>query len=158
MISMNNCDQHYENVERFNTVAGNLDSVDVKSINAQMGFIAEEFVETEEALAAGDNVELLDGACDLFVTVAGLLQKLEVAGYDVDTALSRVCKNNLSKFPRTGTVDIPSVCPDNTQTVMSRDGRLVFKRADGKVLKPKNFVPVDLSDLVPNQQFFGGVF
>ena len=43
-------------------------------------------------------VELLDGAVDVFVVVSGLLQKLQHFGFDVEKALLRVPENNMSKF------------------------------------------------------------
>jgi phosphoribosyl-ATP pyrophosphohydrolase len=141
--------EHFDSVEVFNFVAGNLDKVDKKSIEAQLSFISEELDETWKATEDNDNVELLDGACDLFVTVAGLLTKLEIAGFDVDRALYRVCQNNLSKFPKLE--GAYKLCPDGA-SITNKGSRAVFKRiSDGKIMKPTNFVPVTLADLAPQQ-------
>lgn len=139
--------QAYADVRVFNDIAGNLNNPDLTSIDNQIGFIFSELTETIDGFEAGDMVEVLDGACDLFVTVAGLMQKLEAAGYDVATAIARVNENNLSKFPLfVGTEDIR-----DGYTVSKNElyGRYVIKDGNSKVRKPAAFVPVVLTDLVP---------
>ena len=138
----------YADVRIFNDVAGNLTDVTDASIDNQLSFIFEELSETITGFEAGDKVEVLDGACDLFVTVAGLLQKLEAAGYDVATALQRVNANNLSKMPKLG--ELFSKDPEHTLEFNEKFQRSVIKDSNGKIRKPTSFVPVDLSDLVPN--------
>lgn len=155
----------YKQVELFNIVAGNLDNVTPESINNQLGFIFEELEETIEAVEwtsvaqdLDDNldydpdVEVLDGACDLFVTVAGLLQKLEAAGYDVAEAISRVNANNLSKFPSASVSTVGTIRPEGTYVVSNeRFNVLVFKDVTtDKIKKPLNFVPVDLTGTYSN--------
>jgi hypothetical protein len=173
----------YKNVKLFNQIASNLDNVTPDSINCQLSFIFEELSETIEAVERGiypegryddDNkdpnynpeVELTDGVCDLFVTVAGLMQKLECAGFDVSGALKKVNENNLSKFPSGDlpTVnynplserivnkfklenDIENIQPPNTiKEYNSQYSVYVFKdKETGKIRKPTNFVPVNLS-------------
>lgn len=139
----------YAEVREFNDIAGNLTNVTVESIDNQLGFIFEELTETIDGLEAGDKVELLDGACDLFVTVAGLLQKLEAAGYNVAHALGRVNANNLSKFPKLG--ELFAFEPGHTLSYNEKYKRNVIKDGNGKIRKPVNFVAVDLSDLVPKE-------
>jgi phosphoribosyl-ATP pyrophosphohydrolase len=137
----------YSDVRLFNALAGNLTNVTDDSVDAQLGFIFEELTETIDALESGDRVELLDGACDLFVTVSGLMQKLEAQGYDVARAIERVNENNLSKFPKT----ISDV--DRAQynvTLNEQYNRYVLKDAIGKVKKPSDFVGVYLTDLIPS--------
>lgn len=148
----------YESVRKFNSIAGNLAGVDVKSVAAQLDFIEEELKESSDAANHGDATELLDGACDLFVTVAGLMQKLEAAGFDVEEALKRVCENNLSKFPTVAQcrADEYFLLPDVDVPVSGYDvdGRCVFKRdSDGKIMKPRNFKPVILTGLAPEGFF-----
>lgn len=139
----------YSDVRLFNSLAGNLEKVTDESIDNQLSFIFEEFTETVDALEVGDRVELLDGACDLFVTVAGLLQKLEAQGYDVATALDRVNENNLSKFPK-------SILPEDAQkhnvTFNEEYNRYVLKGENGKVKKPVDFCGVYLTDLIPSRK------
>jgi hypothetical protein len=148
----------YKNVELFNSIAGNLDNVTPESIDNQLSFIFEELTETIEAVERGmfedldadynPEVELVDGVCDLFVTVAGLIQKMEVAGFDVAGALKKVNDNNLQKFPQWDVrKNENELAPPNTRTII--DGNhcvLIFKDKDtGKIKKPTNFVPVNLS-------------
>lgn len=140
-------EQAYRDVALFNTLAGNLTNVSDDSVDNQISFIFEELTETITAFEEGNKVEVLDGACDLFVTVAGLMQKLEAQGYDVATALDRVNENNLSKFPKfVGPEDLRD---GYSVTVNVLHQRYVIKDANGKVRKPASFVSVDLSDLVP---------
>jgi hypothetical protein len=148
-------------------VAGNLSNVTYNTIDDQISYIFEELCETIDSIdphrqsliegnfpanydineALVDRTGLLDGACDLFVTVVGLLQKLEAKGYDVGTALQRVCANNLTKFPEIN----ESFTYDSrfTETINEKYGRCVIKDENGKVRKPNDFAPVDLSDLIP---------
>lgn len=149
---MSNIQKAYEDVTKFNHMAGNLGKVGMNSIEAQLSFITEELDETWKALEEGNNVELLDGACDLFVTVAGLLQKLDRMGYDIGKALALVNENNLSKFPLVSDYpvdDVGAITPKDVRTEI-RYSRWVFKRiSNGKVMKPTNFKAVDISACVP---------
>lgn len=155
-MSNTNIQQAYESVHKFNLIAGNLQGVTPHSVARQVDFIEEELQETNGAVGSLDSIELLDGACDLFVTVAGLMQKLEAAGFNVEKALARVCENNLSKFPDPDTAMSVGVgiVPDGAIATTTPYGRMVFKRAtDGKVMKPTNFVPVSLAGLTPEGFF-----
>lgn len=140
----------FQSVKTFNKLAGNLKSVDEYSVDNQLDFIFEEFSEGVDGFENKDEIELLDSACDLFVTVAGLMQKLEAVGFDIDSALQRVNDNNLSKFP----IDehFPRD-PAHMVTYNSEFQRWVIKDKNGKVRKPLNFVAVDLSDCVPGNFF-----
>lgn len=71
-----------------------------------------------------DPVEVLDGACDIAVVTNGTLIACGLDGVYPE-ALERVDQNNLSKFS---------------------EGSYI--REDGKVMKPPNYVPVYLNDLV----------
>lgn len=100
--------------------------------------IYEEAMETIEALgvdyilgkfvdAGEDNynpVAVLDGACDIAVVTNGTLIACGLDGAFPE-ALERVDQNNLSKF-----------------------GEGSYTREDGKVMKPPNYIPVYLDDLV----------
>lgn len=131
----------YNQVKKFNSVAGNLDNVTPESISNQLSFIYEELVEGIDALEAGDDEELLDGCADLFVTVAGLMQKLDAAGFKVAEAITRVNENNLSKFDSTGNFQ-----PPNTNAVYNKQYDLYafLDKETGKIRKPTNFASVNL--------------
>ena len=156
--------QAYSEVELFNNIAGNLDNVTPDSLSNQLSFVFEELTETIDALESGDDKEFIDGLADIFVTVAGLLQKSEKAGYDVAEAIKRVNLNNLSKFPPAEYVQVtlPNLNgavdtkiygnvqpPDTTKEFNSQYSVMVFKDANGKVKKPLDFVPVDLAGTYP---------
>lgn len=146
-----NIQETYDSVKLFNTIAGNLSNVTVESVDDQNSFVFEEVTEMIDGVEQENPTELLDGAVDSFVTVVGQLQKLEAAGFNVQEALSRVCANNLSKFP----LATESVQYDESFTLSLNIeyGRYVIKDENSKIRKPSNFVPVDLSDLV-NKDFF----
>jgi len=145
----------YESTRVFNSVAGNLLDVDEFSVDNQISFIWEEFAECVDAFEQKDSVELLDAACDLFVTVAGLMQKLEAAGFNVEEALKKVCDNNNSKY-----IPIGKPVPyDSEFTATFNEEHKVFVITDsnGKIRKPSNFKSVDISNLIPDHFFKGGM-
>ena len=144
-------EQAYNDVFMFNDVAGNLTNVTLESIAAQLDYIQEEYLETVEAFDEGIRVNLLDGVCDMFVTVAGLMQKMEAVGFDVKTALQRVNENNLSKY-------VPYDKPIRRKAEWTTESNdtykvTVLKNENGKIMKPLDFTPVSLSDLVPESFF-----
>jgi hypothetical protein len=160
----NNIQTAYEQVRKFNQIAGNLNSSNheatLNTIEKQISFIQEEVEEAYDAFTAEDIQEVVDGACDAFVTVAGLMQELEAAGVNIEKALARVCANNLTKFPTTfeHNNNPEAYMPQGDVTAHHTDyGHVVYKRnIDGKVMKPVNYVPVDLSGTFP-VDFFGSV-
>ncbi len=144
----------YNQVKKFNNVAGNLDNVTPESVSNQLSFIFEELTETIDALEAGDDEGLLDGCADLFVTVAGLMQKLDYAGFAVGEAIARVNENNLSKFNNTGNFQ-----PPNTNAVYNKQYDLFsfIDKDTGKIMKPTDFLSVDLEGLYVKGFLQGGV-
>lgn len=152
-----NIEQRYKEVETFNKIAGNLDNVSVDKLKAQMKVFIEEAKETEDAFENKDAVELLDGICDSFVTLAGLMQMAEKAGFKVDEALKRVNENNLSKFPTYVTLKAKQEYDANGwHQFFDTDYHCwILKDSNGKIRKPVGFVPVVIDDLAPGV-FFGG--
>lgn len=147
--------RQYESVETFNDVAGNFDNVDVAAIEAQIKVVVEEITELKDAFYNKDAVGLLDGVCDGFVTLMGLIQKMNVAGFKVSEAIDRVNANNLEKF---------KLGEGTLNTYMSVDWNVIYnskyecfvlKDKNGKIRKPLGFKSVEISDLVP-EGFFGG--
>ena len=141
MIGMN---AHYDSVKIFNTISGSLDEVNKSSLALQIDLLQEEFLETVEAFDNKDATEFLDGVADMFVVIAGLIQKLEALGVNVDAAIRKVCVNNLDKFPENTTCQ-----PDNTIVVYNKMyGRVAFlDDVTSKIRKPLDFTSVDLSDV-----------
>lgn len=165
----------YQQVELFNEIAGNFDNVTIESISNQLDIDYEEVIETITAFDERNDVEFLDGLVDRFVTGMGLLQKAERAGYNVAEAVKRVNANNLSKYlpyHKVEIVDFESIGnkysleevqlksaswydrehqPPNTTAIENeRFSVVMFKDANGKVKKPLNFIPVDLSGTYPD--------
>jgi hypothetical protein len=148
-----NIQKHYDEVLKFNKIGKSFDEP-FEAVCLYVDLIKEELAETITALhATGDSVELLDGACDVFVVTCGLLQAMEKAGFNVDEALRRVTKNNNDKFvPSLFMSDYPS---DYSFEDNEEYGVIVIKDNKGKIRKPVGFEPVTLDDLVPDN-FFGG--
>jgi phosphoribosyl-ATP pyrophosphohydrolase len=141
----------YHSVKEFNEIANNFNNVGYDSINNQISFVFEELEETITAFENNDAVETLDGVCDLFVTIVGLMQKLEVAGYNVEEALKRVNENNMSKYiPKGKSFTYPKGL---TAHHNKKYNVYVLKDETGKIKKPSNFQPVDISDCVPANFF-----
>ena len=78
------------------------------------------------ASANKDLVEVLDSLVDQLYVLAGTINQHGMQDV-IEEAFNRVHANNLTK--------------------VGVDGK-VIRDADGKILKPEGFVPVDLSDLV----------
>lgn len=151
----------YNKVATFNKLGGSLDNVTMNSLALQLDLIQEEYVETVEAFDNLDAVEYVDGVADMFVVVTGMIQKLEALGVDMESVINRVCDNNLAKYPivseeafRNGTVF--QLIPDGCSGKIS-DGRLIITDdKTGKIRKPTNFTPVDLSDVPDFFKTIGG--
>jgi predicted HAD superfamily Cof-like phosphohydrolase len=89
-----------------------------KVVKNRLSFIEEEFSELKFAVAQNDRVKILDAIADILGVTYGMAAEY---GFDADEAFDRVCKSNMSK-------DKPV------------DGI-------GKLVKGKNYIPVDLKDL-----------
>jgi predicted HAD superfamily Cof-like phosphohydrolase len=87
--------------------------------------IDEEVTELKEAIAAGDQIEILDALEDIMVVTAGAMHS---AGFDGEGAWKEVMKTNFAKI--------------------DRETGKVRKREDGKVLKPVGWTPPELSPFV----------
>ena len=142
-----NIEEAYKSVKDFNAIAGNLTDVDDLSIALQLDLIQEEYIEGVEAFDAGDKVELLDAAVDMWIVVSGLLHKLESQGYDTAKAIQKVTDNNMSKYIK---AIEKSIWPTEYKSMYNKEyGVIVLRNKDNKIMKPPGFKPVDLSDCVP---------
>ena len=93
-----------------------------------MDLIREEFQELEEAVAAKDEVEILDACMDLLWVTIGLCH---MKGYDLYGAWDELTENNFSKIdPDTGKVT---------------------RREDGKILKPASWTAPDFAPYLPTK-------
>lgn len=143
----------YENVCLFNNLAGNKQGH--ASFVAQMKCLNEEVKETEVAIAEKDIVGILDGAIDTIYVAMGILQKLENLGVDIKGAIKQVRADNLTKFPIDELDAQKTVLHYNSQNINvsysynAEYNRYAIKDSNGKLRKPHNFIPTDLSGYVP---------
>ena len=160
----------FDQVYQFNDMAGQFDTNPIDGVNLQLDLIFEEFCdETIKAFERGCNaiacykdkqeaskqaVNLLDGVCDTFVVVAGLMQKLQNAGFDVEQALLRVTDNNLSKFSTKADYNWASQ-QGYEVTYNETYHRFSYRDSNGKLRKSFDYKSVDIGDLA-NKDFFNG--
>ncbi len=145
----------YSGVKLFNCTAGNTEEVNKEKLEAQQKLISEEaHKEALEAFAEDDAVKLLDSCIDGLYVLLGQLQKLELAGFDVQGAMKQVQEDNLSKFTEDEDVAIKSCFKYQNSGVEAcytkRLGKfVVLNSKTGKVLKPITFKSTDLSQYSP---------
>ena len=87
--------------------------------------IEEEHKELKEALAANDDVEVLDALIDILVVTIGAIHS---AGFDAEGAWKEVMRTNFAKI--------------------DHETGKVRKREDGKVLKPLGWTPPNLTPFI----------
>lgn len=158
----------FDSVFTFNDVAKQFDGNFINGVNLQLDLIFEEFCmetipafetgcnaiifEKDKEKAAKEAVKLLDGAVDTFVVVAGLLQKLQVAGFDVNAALLRVTENNLTKF--TKKAEYIWAEKQGYEVIWNEQhGVFSYRDANGKLRKSPEYQGVNIDDLT-NPDFF----
>ena len=153
---MENTQTLYNKIYQFNNLAENLNIVTIDDISNQLDIDYSEVIETIDAFDEKDTTEYIDGLADKYVTLTGLIQQMEALGFDMEEAINRVCDNNLTKFINAD-IDIDSIAnlqPANTEAIfIPQHNVIVFKDENGKVKKPLNYIPVDLSDLVVKDIF-----
>ncbi len=97
----------------------------------RINLLAEELEELQEALDAGDIVEVLDALTDLQYVLDGAY--LSFGLHDVKmAAFEEVQRSNMSK--------------------LGEDGNPIVRESDGKILKGPNFFQPDLSQFVEDQK------
>lgn len=107
------------------------DISDAKTNALRINLLAEELDELQEALDAGDIVEVLDALTDLQYVLDGAY--LSFGLHDVkDTAFAEVQRSNMSK--------------------LGEDGKPIRRETDGKILKGPNFFEPDLSQFIKGKK------
>lgn len=99
-----------------------VDTWNVDQFNLYVKLIEEEKSELDEAIAACDNVEILDALTDILVVTLGAIHSM---GADGEGAWKEVMKTNFAKI--------------------DKETGKVRKREDGKVLKPVGWAPPELA-------------
>ena len=102
-----------------------VDAWNVEQFNLYVKLIDDEVKELKDAIAACDNVEVVDALTDILVVTIGALHS---AGADAEGAWKEVMKTNFAKI--------------------DKETGKVRKREDGKVLKPTGWVPPELAPFV----------
>lgn len=149
----------YELTKQFNDISGANKELSLKSMREQFLYIDEEVEEINEALYNDDLVELLDGCLDTIITVFGMLQKLEALGVDINSAAIDTAMNNLSKYTPSPAVahatrerKLYSGGIETTVGFNEVENCYVIRNANtGKIIKPFNFVPNDLSSYITTE-------
>ena len=147
----------------FNEIANKHNLTSLKDIERQYELILEETQEIKERGIDKNNAkEVLDGCLDVMVTAFGLMQKLEILGIDMSTAMCDTATNNLSKFPSDKQEaaetsihymkqGIPVTAEYNTEYEV-----FVIKNKQDKVMKPRSFESNDLSNCIPADLLLNG--
>ncbi len=137
----------YEGIRTLNTITGNLSANEGiekgfgAKMDSQLSFVFEELSEAIEALEQGDAHNFGKEVVDVWVTVCGLLQIAEAAGFDVEGTMRLVDTNNIAKFPTKRPVQVPAECYKVLFNEMFQ--RYAILRADGKFLKPAGWKKID---------------
>lgn len=147
-------DNMYDDVKAFNNLAGG--NTSHEWFKNQKKILDEEVNrELFPAIDNNDVVNILDGAIDTIYVALGLIQKLEQLGVDVSKACNQVCEDNLMKFPHKledaqETVRFYNAKNTNVHYAFNEQySKYVIKDENGKIRKPHNFVPTDLTCYVP---------
>jgi predicted HAD superfamily Cof-like phosphohydrolase len=123
-----NTDVFKDSLRFMKAIDNTTDKFNVDQFNLYHGLIQEEFQELQEAVDAGDQVEVLDAIVDILVVTIGAGHSM---GADVEGAWNEVMRTNFAKID-------------------SETGK-VRKREDGKVLKPEGWKPPELSVFLSNK-------
>ena len=113
----------FKDIETFATACDQPASAE--NYKMYLDLIDEEYIELQKALRTHDKVEQLDALVDILVVTMGAIR---AAGWDGEAAWKEVMDTNFAK-----------VNPDTGK---------VIKREDGKVLKPSNWSPPNLSQFI----------
>ena len=121
----------------------------------ESGVLTLENLETLKEEGYDPLVEILDGAMDSVVVLFRFISLLEIMGYDTSKAWTRVMDSLDSKIMENLTQEELTYAKENygdfhtVTTEMLGKKYHTIRDANNKIKKPKQFVPVDLSDLVP---------
>lgn len=116
----------FNDQERFMVACGqSVSDFNVDQFNLYRNLITEEVEELAEATESDDRVEMLDALIDILVVTIGAIHSMGANG---PAAWDEVMRTNFEKIdPVTGKV---------------------HKRADGKVIKPANWLPPQLAQYI----------
>lgn len=129
-----------------------------RAVELQAKLVLEEAQETFEASEVSDYTELLDGVCDVMFTLSQLINLLEKAGFDFESAYQAVIDNNNKKIFNS----FYEACNAKEELEERDDVEYLIEtnvlhglpfyvvlRQDGKVMKPVDFEKVVLEPYLP---------
>ncbi len=105
-----------------------VDGSDVNQFKMYLKLIEEEHQELKDALAAHDDVEVLDALLDILVVTIGAIHS---AGFDAEGGWKEVMSTNFAKI--------------------DKETGKVRKREDGKVLKPLGWKAPELAQFLKKE-------
>lgn len=113
----------FKDIDTFHTACDQIPNS--QNYKMYLGLIDEEYVELQDAIITDNRLEQLDALIDILVVTMGAIR---AGGFNTEGAWEEVMQTNFAKIdPATGKVR---------------------KRSDGKVLKPDNWRPPDLSPYI----------
>lgn len=149
-------------ITRFNFAVGNEPQLDnfFGQLKKQAQYLQEEVQEIIDACDAYDYVEALDGVTDCWYIREYMDDLCMEQGMRVSLARELVCDNNDTKFTTQYTnakLTQEAYAAKGVDCYIAEveyEGKLYFtvrRFADGKVMKPMNFIPVDLTGCIPEE-------
>jgi len=121
-------------------------------IALRINLLQEELDELHAALQADDQLETLDALCDIQYVLAGAIHEFGL-GSRFSAAFAEVHRSNMSKACKT--IEQAQATQrhydalDQNSEIREKDGQwLVYRIADGKVLKSVDYSPADLKQFV----------
>lgn len=157
--------QFQTDCDTFNEIAGKAQEATLQSLQDQFMLIESEVAELRDEVFYGSMnspEHILNETLDVLVTTLGLLQQLELAGIDVNTAMQNIAYANHSKFPaalmqaEASVVDLAEHGVTCSISYNEKYGTYVIKDANNKVRKPLGFVPVDNRQCIPDELIMFG--
>lgn len=119
----------------------------------RVSLIAEELKELQEAIDAGDLVEVADALCDIQYVLSGAVLEFGL-GEKFKTLFDEVQRSNMSKACETAEEAEATVqhYAENKDTegyfVQKGDKYMVYRKGDDKTLKSINYSPADLKSIL----------
>ena len=123
---------------------------DKKRCDLRINLIEEELKELKEAIANDDLVEVADAFCDIQYVLSGAILEFGL-GEKFKGLFDEVQRSNMSKTCKTmeeaeATQEHYSQKDGTVSEIVSRgEEYIVYRKADGKVLKSVNYSPADIS-------------
>lgn len=140
-------------VKSFNQTAGvkTIQDFEPEATKLSVRLMTEELDEIVEAIEEKNRVEVLDGICDLLYVTLGFAYRHGFAN-NLEEAFRRVHESNMSKFPvdaLTAQETLKKYQEEGVEAYFEQEGEfyIIRRKSDGKVLKSKDYNPVNLTDL-----------